>query len=265
MLRGVEKLTVPLGEKINQGERLKNFAAAYGYHVSRPFVSWISQPRWRLFDEENMVDLKPPRGVLLVSNHRSFFDMYVAATTIFTHGDFIERLYFPVRSRFFYDNPFGPLVNALMSGFAMWPPVFRDERKESLNAIGLEQMAYALSEPGAVLGIHPEGTRQKGDDPYILGVARPGVGRLIQRCHPETLVLPFFILGPGNDLLAEVRRRIRGETSPEIRMHWGKAIPCEELQRTARSPEEIASELLLTVHDLGQRDRRARLRVSGKS
>lgn len=254
-LVGTEKLAVPVGEAINTWPRLKKAAASFGYHVPRNFVTWVSRRRWRIYGLENMSELEPKRGVILVSNHRSFFDMYVAASAVFIHGSYIDRIYFPVRSNFFYDNPLGMLVNWVMSGYAMWPPVFRDERKTELNPTGLSQMAYALSEPGGVLGIHPEGARQKGDDPYVLGAARPGVGKLIELCHPDTQVLPFFILGLGNDLLAEVKLRLKSEPGPDIRMHWGAPIRCGDLQERCTDAQDTADQLLQIVHDLGQRDR----------
>lgn len=261
-LRGTERLTVPLGEAINTNGGLKRTAAGFSYHVPRNFVTWVSRRRWKLYDLENMSRLRPRRGVILVSNHRSFFDMYVAAASVFTHGHFIERLFFPVRANFFYDNPAGALVNWIMSGYAMWPPVFRDERKAALNPIGIQQMAHALSEPGGVLGIHPEGARQKGSDPYTLGAARPGVGKLIELCDPETLVLPFFILGLGNDFVAEVRQRLKSDPGPDIRIHWGTALRCGDLCGRCSDAQEIADRLLEVVHELGQRDRAV---VSGQA
>jgi len=255
-LRGFERYTVTLGEAINTGPRLKAFAAAFGYHVPRNFVTWATRRRWRFYGLENMSTLRPKHGVILVSNHRSFFDMYVAAATVFIHADFIERLYFPVRSNFFYDNPMGAVVNFTMSGYAMWPPMFRDDRKAALNPIGLQQMAYALSTPGGVLGIHPEGTRQKGADPYVLGNARPGVGRLIEQCHPDTMILPFFILGLSNDFMKEIRMRLRSDPGPDIRMHWGTPIRAVELRERCSGPQNMADDLLEIIRDLGQQDRR---------
>ncbi len=254
-LRGVERISVPIGEAINTWPRLKSFAAAFGYHVPRNFVTWATHRRWRFHGLENLSTLRPKRGVILVSNHRSFFDMYVAASAVFLHGSFIERLYFPVRSNFFYDNPAGALVNFGMSGYAMWPPMFRDARKSELNPIGLRQMAYALSTPGGVLGIHPEGTRQKGDDPYVLGAARPGVGQLIDQCHADTFILPFFILGLGNDFIKEVSLGFKRDPGPDVRMHWGTPMRCEDLRSRSAGPQDMADNLLRIVNDLAQQDR----------
>ncbi len=58
----------------------------------------------------------------MVSNHRSFFDLYVVSSVIVKRG-LEQRLMFPVRSQFFYDSPLGLAVNGAMSFFAMYPPV----------------------------------------------------------------------------------------------------------------------------------------------
>ncbi len=246
-----------LSETVNTHAGLKSAASTFTYHAPRNFVSWVSRRRWKIHGLEHIQSVQSPHGVILVSNHRSFFDMYIAATSLFAHASFIERLYFPVRSNFFYDNPLGAVVNFVMSGYAMWPPVFRDGRKARLNPIGLQQMAFALSEPGSVLGIHPEGARQKGPDPYVLGPARPGVGQLIEICHPETVVLPFFILGAGNNLLEEVRLRFRRDPGPDIRMRWSPPQRCADLRAGASGAQEIAERLLEIVHQLGEQDRRS--------
>ncbi|MBM4269994.1 MAG: 1-acyl-sn-glycerol-3-phosphate acyltransferase [Deltaproteobacteria bacterium] len=252
-LRGLERVAVPLGESINTNRVWKRIASAYAYHVPRHFVSWVTRRRWKLHGLEHIQTLQPPRGVILVSNHRSFFDMYVSAAALYAHASFLGRIYFPVRTSFFYDRWLGSVINYAMSGYAMWPPVFRDDRKHVLNALGLEQMAYALSLPGAVLGIHPEGTRSHEPDPYSLARARPGVGKLVQLCHADTLVLPYFIVGLGNDFMAEVRGRKHG---PEIRIRYGAPLRCGELAREEGGPQAIADTVLAMVNVLAQDDQR---------
>ena len=58
----------------------------------------------------------------------------------------------------------------------------------------LEKMVEIVKQPGNVLGMHPEGTRGKGDDPYTFLPAQPGVGKLAlvaqagrhPRVHPRS-------------------------------------------------------------------------------
>src|SRR5690606_13649195 len=56
---------------------------------------------------------------------------------------------------------------------------------------------------GNVLGMHPEGTRGKGDDPYTFLSAQPGVGKLALVAQP--VVIPAFILGLGNNIVEDIK------------------------------------------------------------
>src|ERR687886_201628 len=60
------------------------------------------------------------RPVLLVSNHRTFFDMYVVSAELFRRTRGEKKLFFPVRGRFFYESPLGMLVNFLMGWWSMY-------------------------------------------------------------------------------------------------------------------------------------------------
>jgi 1-acyl-sn-glycerol-3-phosphate acyltransferase len=48
------------------------------------------------------------------------------------------------------------------------------------------------------MGMHPEGTRNKGDDPYSFLPPKAGTGRLIRRA-PGIVVVPVFVHGLTND------------------------------------------------------------------
>src|SRR6185369_2176818 len=65
------------------------------------------------------------RPLLLVANHRSFFDMYAVSTVLFRNTRWRKQLFFPVRGRFFYQSPLGLLVNLIMGWWPMYPPFFR--------------------------------------------------------------------------------------------------------------------------------------------
>ena len=82
--------------------------------------------------EERLPPLDPGESFICVANHRSFFDLYAIAAYLVRRG-MPQRLVFPVRSNFFYDQPLGFLVNGAMSFFAMYPPVFRERAKARLN------------------------------------------------------------------------------------------------------------------------------------
>ena len=138
---------------------------------------------------------------ILVANHRSFFDLYVTAAELVARG-LPHRILFPVRSTFFYDHPLGPFVNGAMSFFAMYPPIFRERKRASLNLASLDEAAALLRRGGFFVGLHPEGTRKKDDDPYTFLPAQSGVGRIIHKARVP--VIPVFVNGLGNDLPKQV-------------------------------------------------------------
>ena len=82
-----------------------------------------------VFGLENVEKTDFDRPLLLVANHRSFFDMYVVSSVMFRQTTHPMILYFPVRAKFFYDNPVGWFVNLVMGWFSMYPPFFREERE----------------------------------------------------------------------------------------------------------------------------------------
>jgi 1-acyl-sn-glycerol-3-phosphate acyltransferase len=133
----------------------------------------------------------PNESCIIVCNHRSFFDLYIVTTALLKHG-LTQRIVFPVRSNFFYDNPLGLAINGAMSFFAMYPPIYRERNKAALNLLGLDELVWLLQSGGTMLGFHPEGTRNR-DNPYQLLPARTGIGRLIHQARVP--VVPVFTNG----------------------------------------------------------------------
>src|SRR5215470_17267927 len=77
---------------------------------------------------ENVEKTDPEKPLLLVANHRSFFDMYTVSSVLFRRTKRPIRLFFPVRARFFYDHFLGWFVNLVMGWWSMYPPFFREEK-----------------------------------------------------------------------------------------------------------------------------------------
>ena len=139
----------------------------------------------------------------------------------------------------------------------MWPPVFREARGRNLNLTGLEQMNAVLSRPGSVLGFHPEGTRNKGPDPYDFLPPKGGLGRMIQAADAETLVLPFFILGMSTNFKAELKNALfRNPAATPIRIRFGAPIRVGDLDRTGM-PRELTDAILGRIRALAEEDRAA--------
>jgi 1-acyl-sn-glycerol-3-phosphate acyltransferase len=193
-------------------------------------------------------------SVILVSNHRSFFDLYVTAAELVARG-LPHRILFPVRSTFFYDHPLGPLVNGVMSFFAMYPPIFRERKRAALNLASLDEVAALLRRGGFFVGLHPEGTRKKDDDPYTFLPAQGGVGRVIYKARVP--VVPVFVNGLGNDLPKQVQGGITGAGRP-IHMVFGAPVDFGGLLQGPGGPRayrRIAERCLEVIGELGQEER----------
>ena len=203
-----------------------------------------------LYGLERLPALDPNRSFICVSNHRSFFDLYVITAMLVRRG-MPHRMMFPVRSHFFYDSPAGFLVNGIMSFFAMYPPVFRERSRATLNLAGLDEVVWMARRGGAFIGLHPEGTRNKDGDPYALLPAQSGVGRIIR--HANVDVLPVFINGLTNDIVKQVSSNVRKKGDPIIAV-FGKPVDFGDLLETNSSPrlyKKIADRALEAIGELG--------------
>lgn len=201
------------------------------------------------------------KSYLVVSNHRSFFDLYVI-TGYLVNRDMPHRLVFPVRSKFFYDKPVGLFVNGVMSFFAMYPPIFRERSRAALNLASLDETARLLRRGGTFVGLHPEGTRNQGDDPYTLLPAQGGVGRVIQAARVD--VLPVFINGLGNDLPKQVAGNFTRKGTPII-VNFGAPVDFGDLLDQAPSPRlhrRISEHALEQIRLLGEEERAIRASLS---
>ena len=198
-------------------------------------------------------------STILVSNHRSFFDLYVVTAYLVKRG-MPQRLVFPVRSQFFYDKPLGLAVNGIMSFFAMYPPVFRERKRAALNLASLDEVVRLLKKGGAFVGLHPEGTRNKTDDPYALLPGQGGVGRIIQAARGKATVVPVFVNGLGNDILRQVGANYTKSGAP-VTVVFGKPIDFGTMLDGPPSPRlhrRISEHTLDAIRALGDEDRAIR-------
>ena len=229
-------------------------------------VRWMQKnlgARWITFCTANLrhvygLDRLPPldggQSFICVSNHRSFFDLYVVTSTLVARG-LPHRIMFPVRANFFYESSLGLLVNGLMSFFAMYPPVFRQRERATLNLASLDEVTWLLKRGGTFCGIHPEGTRKKDDDPYTFLPAQSGVGRIIR--HAKVPVLPVFVNGLGNDFVKQVASDFSREGTP-ITVVFGRPIDFRTLLDEPPSPrlyKRISERTLEVIGELAEEER----------
>jgi 1-acyl-sn-glycerol-3-phosphate acyltransferase len=213
---------------------------------------------------ERLPPWDPSGSVLCVANHRSFYDLYVVTANLVARG-LPHRLLFPVRSNFFYDHPLGPVVNGVMSFFAMYPPIFRDKKRAALNLAGLDEVAALLRRGGFFVGIHPEGTRKKDDDPYTFLPAQSGVGRVIHKARVP--VLPVFVNGLQNDFVRQVRSGLT-RTGEPIHIVFGEPIDFGDLLSLPGSPrtyKRVADRCLEVIGALGQEEKAYRAAASAQN
>jgi 1-acyl-sn-glycerol-3-phosphate acyltransferase len=210
---------------------------------------------------ERIPPLAPEQSFLCVSNHRSFFDLYVITGHLVRLG-MPHRIVFPVRSRFFYDSVLGHFVNGVMSFFAMYPPIYRERSRLELNRASLQELIWLLRRGGTFAGFHPEGRRNPHPDPYTLLPAQRGVGQVIHQA--QVPVLPVFINGLVNDLRRQVWSNFDGTGTPVI-VVFGAPIDFSDQYDRPASPtvhREIAARTLQTVAQLGQEEKRLRAQLA---
>jgi 1-acyl-sn-glycerol-3-phosphate acyltransferase len=217
----------------------------------------------RVYGLEHIEAADHDRPLILAANHRSFFDMYVVSTTLFRHTKWRKQLFFPVRGRFFYDTVAGVFVNLVMGWWSMYPPFFASGEKPILEKRAFDKYSFrVLTElcragAGNVIGFHPEGTRNKGPDPYSFLPAQPGIGKLIKDSAPQ--VIPVFIAGLGNDLPKQVMGNWTG--GDKIRIQFGPPLNFSEylmMKDSARTYVEISRFVMSKIGELAEQDRAAR-------
>jgi 1-acyl-sn-glycerol-3-phosphate acyltransferase len=258
-----ERAALRLGSAVNESPRAKRASRRFNEAVTGRWMTLVSERRMHLLGLEHMTSLEPDRGILLAANHRSFFDMYMVLTHLTKHVDWCERAFFPVRSAFWYDHPLGILTNLVASAMSMYPPVYRETEKRSVTRTGLDFLAAELQKRGTIVGIHPEGTRNKGDDPYALLPPEQGFGRVVLSAKP--IVVPVFVNGMSNDFIAECRSTFDG-TGPPIIIAFGAPVDFGELlaadRDRLRAQIAVGRRVLDEIAALSELERAERARLS---
>jgi 1-acyl-sn-glycerol-3-phosphate acyltransferase len=249
-----ERFAFRLAHRMNQG-RIKDF---WTWCQSTLGAGWIHLSTYNImcvYGLEHLEAVSHDKPLLLVANHRSFFDLYAVSTVLFRRAKWRKRLFFPVRGRFFYDSPLGSLVNFLMGWWSMYPPFFAENERRLFDKYSLRRLVYICKVgAGNVIGFHPEGTRNRADDPYSFLRPQPGIGRLIKEAGPQ--VIPVFVAGLGNNLLKQIARNwIGGE---KIRIHFGTPLEIEPflaMKDHVRTYKEIGEYVMSAIAALGEEDR----------
>lgn len=258
VLGTTEALGFRLARRMNFGA-WKRFWTFCQRHIGSLWIYLATYNLMNVFGIENVEDTDPDRPLLLVANHRSFFDMYTVSSVLFRRTTRPITLYFPVRAKFFYDNPVGWFVNLVMGWWAMYPPFFREQKdasKRAFDKFSLRELVRLCTYGrGHVIGFHPEGKRNLGDDPYELLPAQPGIGKVIYEARPQ--VIPVFVTGLINDLPKQILGNWTG--GEKVRIWFGEPIDLSgsyERRDSIRTHKELSDFLMERIGELGERDRK---------
>lgn len=258
VLDSTEKFGFKLTYRMNKGG-WKRFWTFCQRHIGSLWIKICTYNLMNVFGIENIENSSTDKPLLLVANHRSFFDMYVVSSVIFRQTKRPITLYFPVRAKFFYTSPVGWFVNLVMGWWAMYPPFFREEKeaeKREFDKFSLRELIRLASEENpTVIGFHPEGKRNLNDDPYNFLPAQPGVGAVIRKAQPQ--VIPVFIAGLGNDLPKQILGNWTG--GEKVRIWFGEQVNLDEFYEKTdrlRTHKEIGDYLMTKIAELGEKDRK---------
>jgi 1-acyl-sn-glycerol-3-phosphate acyltransferase len=226
-------------------------------HVSASWMTFGSRRMMRVLGLERLEGLRYEDGILLVSNHRSFFDLYMLTVLLHRHTVLRQPVVCPVRADFFYRHALGVALNLLVGGGRMFPPFFREPEKQDFNKWAITRVAEELTNGSVLVGFHPEGRRNLNDDPYEPLPAQPGVGKLVMESWP--IIVPAFINGLSNDIIGDLRGNFTG--SRRVIAVFGEPVdltPYKKLGNRVSSHKRIADDLLRRIYSLGEEERAAR-------
>jgi 1-acyl-sn-glycerol-3-phosphate acyltransferase len=265
--RGVETLNdavvsgpLSLGERLalaaalasNENAALRRASNWWANAVVGRIVALLCGARLRVRGLEHIERLAPTGGVLLAPNHRTFFDLFAVTYAFRGQTSSCGEVYFPVRSRFWYDHPLGPWLNAVGAGMRMFPPVFRAAHQRDVTRRGLDWLAERLKEPGVVVGMHPEGTRSRDPDPFTLLPPEQSFGRVA--LLSRATIVPVFVNGLSDSLWEESRRR--KQTDAIVNVAFGAPVSTTEFDgcdpSRLRNQLAIGRRVLQAVQELAQ-------------
>ncbi len=185
---------------------------------------------------ERLESLPRDRGLILCANHRSYLDNFVVGATAMGHLPWRTRYVVPGRTEGLFDAWYGLALNAAVGAMNIYPPVVRSKRGHAWGQHVIGIIRDLLVERRVTVLIHPEGGRNKGDNPYALLPARPGLGRIIH--ESQATVVPIFLHGFPTSFgryASVAAARLRG-APPPVQAVMGEPIDFSREFATSGSP-----------------------------
>lgn len=254
VLAPLERLHVELALRMNRDP-----AKRWWSWCQRAFgATWIALATRRLLRVHGLEQVRaayPTGPLLLVANHRTYFDLFVVSSLLHRELPGRKRLYFPVVGQYYYQSWAGIALNQLFAFWSMFPPLFALPTHGASDRYALDLLSDLCAQgSGTILGIHPEGGRNRDPDPYSFMRCQPGTGKVIHSARP--IVVPTFIAGMGNDLLQQVRRNWTG--GEPIRVWFGPPMAADSwsaLPAKGSTYKRITDEVMEAVRALAEADR----------
>ncbi|MBX3191136.1 MAG: 1-acyl-sn-glycerol-3-phosphate acyltransferase [Labilithrix sp.] len=259
VLSPFERASFKLADALS-AKTLSPVSSAWNSVVMGILISSCGSRRFNVRGLENLAPFGKKDSILLAANHRSFFDFFTITAICYWRTRLSKRIFFPVRSNFFYDHPLGPAVNWAMSGMRMFPPVMREKEKKPFNLYSVERCVEELNRTdiGTLLGIHPEGTRNKNDDPYTFLPAQPGIGRIALGAE-RAKVVPVFVLGMGQSIPGEWKMNLFSPEQHPVDVYFGAPIDFSDLRPKmgmVTTQKRAADRCLDAIKTLAEKQRR---------
>ncbi len=252
--------------------RAVTYVHAHGW-AKAPFLVWVHTfTNWfawrfvgrvlRVEHAERLAAVGGDRPVVVMANHLTFWDLYILSAVLYRRTGVWRDYYFPVSARFFYESPAGFLLNVLFAGLTMFPPFFQSDGARRLDVEALRILDRVAGRRRALVGFHPEGTRNQSGDPYRLLPARAATRRVLHTARRAgAVVMPIFM----NGLDGRMHRAFwKNLTKAEV-IHVMIGAPIEPaalLDAAERDGADPGTRIMDILHALGAEERALRERAA---
>ncbi len=258
-LSRIEDLNVRLVERWHSVPALSRLSNWLSRHVARREFELVLGNILRDHNFERLRKANYDHGVLICANHRSYVDNIALAIRSMKHVPSDVRLMAPARTEGLFDKRWGILVNLFGTFMSMYPPVVRNKRGAMWGRRVMQILTDLLHRGRVAIFIHPEGGRNKGDDPYDLLPAKPGLGKIIHQTKAD--VFPVFLHGFPRSPKAFIRANYRRGAQPLVHAVMGEPLDFSAERAMPASPEvyrEICSRLMAAIVAASDEEREIR-------
>ena len=214
---------------------------------------------------ERLTKANYDNGILVCANHRSYVDNFAIAVRAMRYIPKDVRMIAPARTEGIFDAPYGVFVNFFLTFMNIYPPVVRSSRGSMWGKQVIQILTDLLLKGRSAVFIHPEGGRNKGDDPYKLLPAKPGLGKIIHSTRTE--VFPVFLQGfpkkPKEFISANYGKNKC--KAPLVHAIMGESIDFSRERAMPASPEiyrEIGRRLMDAIEALSVEERQLRAQLA---